>query len=77
MFTDKAGAYPSEAPFRCPLKGKHLDLPTNIRLGCGWEKIARNKHSSLLWKSVAYDCKMFIILAVGEVPLLEKKINEN
>ncbi len=61
MFAIKAGAYMNESPFRCSTLGyapglthKHL-----TRL----ERVAKNKHSSLLQKSVNYDRKIFIGLA--------------
>jgi len=37
MFAGKAGAYPSEAPFRYSLLGSLLALPTNITLG--WKSL--------------------------------------
>ncbi len=48
MFLGKAGAYPSEAHFWCST----LALSTNIKLSL--ERLARNKHSSLLQKLVHY-----------------------
>jgi hypothetical protein len=39
MFAGKAVAYPSEEPLRCPVWGRLLALPTNIRL-C-WKGLPR------------------------------------
>ncbi len=53
MFVDKARSQ--------QLKGVSLGLAPallpNIRLS--WKRIARDKHSGLLQKSVNYDCKKF------------------
>jgi hypothetical protein len=58
MFAGKARAYPREAPFRCSTLGRLLALSTNIRLA-RLKKLARDKHSSLLQKSVNYGRKIF------------------
>jgi hypothetical protein len=58
MFTGKAGAYPSEAPFRYS-KASGLTHKHKIRL----ERAARDKHSNLLQKSVNYGVKSFIVQA--------------
>jgi len=56
MFAGKDEAYLSEAPFSCST--------------LGWaklERLARDKHSSLLRKSVNYDCNKFIVQAPLDV----------
>ncbi len=53
MFVGKAGEYPSEAPFY--RKGSGLTRKHQTWL----ERLARDKHSSLLRKSVNYDRKWF------------------
>jgi hypothetical protein len=63
MFASKAKVYPIEAPLRCPLKGRLLALPTNIRLG--WKMNVCDKHSSLLRKLVNYGQKSFITMGPG------------
>jgi hypothetical protein len=57
MFVDKAGAYPSEVKhiYGALLEGRLLTLPANTRL----EKLARDRHSSLLPKFVNYGQKRF------------------
>ncbi len=52
-----AGAYPSEAPFRCSTLGQAPGLTDKhyTRL----ERLAKDKHSSLLRKSVNYGHKKF------------------
>jgi hypothetical protein len=49
MFAGKAGAYPSEASFRCSTLGHWTGL----------ERLARDKHSSLLRKFVNCGRKKF------------------
>ncbi len=46
MVAGEAKAYPSEAPLRCSTLGWFAALPANISPGC--ERLAREKHSSLL-----------------------------
>jgi hypothetical protein len=52
MFVSKTGSYPSEVPFKCSTLGLAPGLTHKhyTRL----EKLARDKHSSLLRKSVNY-----------------------
>ena len=59
MNADKAKAYLSEAPFRCSTPGLTCNHYTRL------EKLARDKHSSLLQKSVIYRQKSFITLGPG------------
>ncbi len=57
LVCDKAGAYPSEAPFKCSTLGQAPGLAHehSTRL----ERLAKDKHSSLLRKSVNYVRKKF------------------
>ncbi len=57
MFAGKAGAYPSEAPFRCSTLGQVPGLTRKHQTRL--ERLARDKHSSLIRKSVNYGCKKF------------------
>jgi hypothetical protein len=52
MFAGKAGAYLSEAPFRLSSLG--LEFCPNPQTLKKLEKLARDKHSSLLQKFVHY-----------------------
>jgi hypothetical protein len=57
MFVGKPGAYPIEEPFRCCTLGKAPSLAHKQQT---WlERIARDKHSSLLQKFVTYGRKEF------------------
>ncbi len=60
MFAGKAGAYPSEASFSYSTLGCAPDL-TDKHLS-RLEKLARDKHSSLLRKFVNYGQKIFYTL---------------
>jgi hypothetical protein len=51
-------------------------LPTNIRLGLNFERLARDNHSSLLQKSVNYNCKNFYCAGPGIASLKNEKISE-
>ncbi len=57
VFAGKNGAYPSEAPFSCSTLGYTPDL-THKHL-TRLERLASDKHSSLLQKSVNYGCNKF------------------
>jgi hypothetical protein len=57
IFAGKAGAYSSEAPFRCSTPGSAPGL--THKYYTRQEKLARDKHSSLLQKSVNYGRKKF------------------
>ncbi len=72
MFAGKAGAYMSEAPFRCSILGLAPGLPTNIRLG--WNSLLGT--SSLLRTFVITAVKSFIELATGPW-LVNRKISYN
>ncbi len=50
----RSGAYPRVEELKSASPGMTLALPSNIRL-----RLARDKHSSLLWKFVNYGCKKF------------------
>jgi hypothetical protein len=54
MFVGKAGAYPSQAPFRCSTLGE-AHCPTHKHLA----GLERDKRSSLLQKFVNYGRKKF------------------
>ena len=56
MFVSKAGAYPSEALFRCSTLGQ---APGLTHKHTWLERPAREKHSSLLRTSENYICKKF------------------
>ncbi len=57
VLADKAGAYQSEAPFRCSNLGQ---APGSTRKHkTKLERLARDKHSSLLRKFVNYGNKKF------------------
>ncbi len=60
FFEGKAGAYPSETPLRCTTLGWASSLTHNqmTRL----ERLARDKHFSLLRKFVIYGRKKFYII---------------
>ncbi len=63
MFVSRATTYLSEAPFRCSNIGQTPDL-----IHKHWtipEKLARDKHASLLLKFVNYVPKKFIALVLG------------
>ncbi len=53
----RPGAYPSEAPFRYSTLGQASGLAHKHQTRL--ERLARDKHSSLLRKSVNYDCNKF------------------
>ncbi len=57
IFGSKARAYPSEAPFRCSTLGYAPGLTHKHKTRLG--RLARDKHSSLLRKSVNYGRKKF------------------
>ncbi len=58
MFVGKSGAYPSEAPVGCSTLVSAPDLTHKHQT---WvEKLARDKHSSLLLVFVNYDRKKFL-----------------
>ncbi len=63
MFACKAEAYPSEALFRCSTLGQAPGLTRKHQTRL--QKLARDKHSNLLQKSVNYRQKSFITLAPG------------
>jgi hypothetical protein len=52
-----AGAYPIEAPFRCSTLGYASGLAHKEQTRL--ERIAKNKHSSLLQKIITYGCRRF------------------
>jgi hypothetical protein len=57
MFVDKAGADPIEVPFRCSAaSGARV---VNYKLKNWPGRLARDKHSSLLQKSINYGRKKF------------------
>jgi hypothetical protein len=56
MFAGKAGAYMSEAPFRCPLWGRLLALPAIIRLG--WKGLLGTNALAYYEKSLITDKKV-------------------
>jgi hypothetical protein len=57
MFAVKAGAYPSETPFRCSTLGKAPGL-AHIHL-TRLERLYRDKHFSVFLKVVTYGRKKF------------------
>ncbi len=61
VFECKAGAYPSESPFRCTTLGQVLGLAHKYETKL--ERLARDKKSSLLRKFVIYNCKKFYNIA--------------
>ncbi len=60
MFVMKAGAYPSEAPFRCAILDRLLVLPTNIRLG--WNGLPRTNTIAYYKPSQITAFKSFITM---------------
>ncbi len=67
MFVGKTRVYPSEVP----LWDRLLTLPTNIKTGL--EKLAKDKHSSLLQKFVTYGRKKFHNIGHRLVKLAREK----
>jgi hypothetical protein len=65
MFAGEAGDYQSEASFRCSTLGKAPGLTNKHKTRL--ERLARDKHSSLLQKLVKYGQKSFIKLAPGQL----------
>ncbi len=63
MFVSKAGVYPSEAPFRCSALGWAPGLAHKQETSL--ERLAEDKRSSLLRKSVNYDSEIFLVQAPG------------
>jgi hypothetical protein len=65
MFAGKARAYLSEAAFRCSnaVYAQGLTHENYTRL----ERLAWDKHSSLLLKIVTYACKMFYKLVPSKI----------
>ncbi len=66
MFAGKAGAYPSEAPFRCSSLGSYprlWALPTNIRLG--WNGLKGTNTLAYYENSQITDAKSLITLVPG------------
>jgi hypothetical protein len=57
MFAGNAGAYPSEAPFRCSPLGLAPGLTHKHKTWA--ERLARDKYSSLIRKVVTYGRKKF------------------
>ncbi len=57
MFADKAGADPSEVPLRC--SGASGATVGYYKLKTRPGRLAKDKHSSLLQKSINYDSKKF------------------
>jgi hypothetical protein len=71
MFVGKAGEYPSEASFRCSTLGWAPDLAHKHQTRL--ERLARDKHCSLLQKTVNYGCKKFY--RIGPRGILKKASN--
>jgi hypothetical protein len=63
MSAGEAGAYPSEAPFRCSTLGSLLALPTNIRLG--WKGLPGTNALAYYKNSGCTAVKSFITLTQG------------
>ncbi len=64
VFAGKAGAYPSEAPFKCSI----LEWAPGLahKQSTSMERLAKNKHSSLLRIFVNYGQKKFYNIGPGE-----------
>ena len=69
MFVDKARGYLSEALFRCSTLGYAPGLTHKHQTRL--ERLAKDKHSGLLQKSVNYSRKSFIVQAQGAYAILE------
>ncbi len=62
MFAGKAAAYPSEAHFRRSTLGQTAGISNKHQTRL--EKLARHKHSNILWKIVNYGQKSLMTLAL-------------